>query len=127
MSDPVLMSVDGGVATLTLNRPEAMNAWNPAMAAGLDSALRACDANDDVRAVVLTGAGRAFCAGADLGGGGETFKPREGGMVGRGAGEENPVYKIASGVFADQTTEIERMQHMLADKLFPVPATTNPR
>jgi len=48
-------------------------------------------------------------------------------LFGRGAGEENPVYKIASGVFADQTTEIERMQHMLADKLFPVPATTNPR
>jgi uncharacterized protein (DUF305 family) len=48
-------------------------------------------------------------------------------LFGRGAGEENPVYKIASGVFADQTTEIERMQRMLADKLFPVPATTNPR
>ena len=45
----------------------------------------------------------------------------------KGAGEENPVYKIASGVFADQTTEIERMQRMLADKMFPVPATTNPR
>ena len=48
-------------------------------------------------------------------------------LFGRGGGEENPVYKIASGVFADQTTEIERMQRMLADKLFPVPATTNPR
>lgn len=51
-------------------------------------------------------------------------------LFGKGAGEENPVYKIASGVFADQTTEIERMQRMLADKMFgplPVPATTNPR
>jgi uncharacterized protein (DUF305 family) len=48
-------------------------------------------------------------------------------LFGRGAGEENPVYKVASDVFADQTTEIERMQRMLADKLFPVPATTNPR
>lgn len=81
MSQAVLMNVEDGVATITLNRPEAMNAWNPAMAAGLDSALRACDANDDVRAVVLTGAGRAFCAGADLSSGGDTFKPREGGMV----------------------------------------------
>jgi uncharacterized protein (DUF305 family) len=45
----------------------------------------------------------------------------------RGAGEENTIYKIASSVFADQTTEIDRMQHMLADKLFPAPATTNPR
>lgn len=45
----------------------------------------------------------------------------------RGAGEENAIYKIASSAFADQTTEIDRMQHMLADKMFPVPATTNPR
>ena len=82
MSDLVLLNVDGGVATVTLNRPEAMNAWNPALAAALDRALRACDGDDAVRAVVLTGAGRAFCAGADLGGGGDTFKPREGGMVG---------------------------------------------
>jgi enoyl-CoA hydratase/carnithine racemase len=82
VTEPVLLSVEDGVATVTLNRPEAMNAWNPPMAAALDAALRACDANDEVRAVVLTGAGRAFCAGADLGGGGETFKPREGGMVG---------------------------------------------
>jgi len=48
-------------------------------------------------------------------------------LFAKGAGEENPVYKIASDVFADQTTEIERMQRMLADKMFPVPATTNPR
>src|SRR5262247_857567 len=45
----------------------------------------------------------------------------------KGAGEENPVYKIASGVFADQTTEIERMQHMLAAKVFGPTPTTNPR
>ena len=49
-------------------------------------------------------------------------------LFARGAGEENAVYKIASGVFADQTTEIERMQRMLVDKMFgPVPATTSPR
>ncbi len=49
-------------------------------------------------------------------------------LFAKGAGEENPVYKIASGVFADQTTEIERMQRMLADKMFgPGHATTNPR
>lgn len=48
-------------------------------------------------------------------------------LFAKGAGEENPVYKIASGVFADQTAEIERMQRMLAAKVFgPVP-TTNPR
>jgi uncharacterized protein (DUF305 family) len=49
-------------------------------------------------------------------------------LFAQGAGEENPVYKIASDVFADQTTEIERMQRMLVDKVFgPVPATSNPR
>ena len=50
-------------------------------------------------------------------------------LFAKGAGEENPVYKIASGVFADQTTEIERMQRMLADKMFgpAVHTTTNPR
>lgn len=64
-----------GVALLTLNRPEALNAWNDRMAHELDAALRACQADDAVRAVVITGAGRAFCAGADLAGGGETFRP----------------------------------------------------
>lgn len=49
-------------------------------------------------------------------------------LFAKGAGEENPVYKIASGVFADQTTEIERMQRLLAAKMFgPIPPTTNPR
>ncbi len=64
---------DDGIATLTLNRPEAMNAWNARMASEIDQALRACDADDGVRALVLTGAGRAFCAGADLSAGGATF------------------------------------------------------
>ncbi len=62
-----------GVATLTLNRPEAMNAWNGRMAEEVELALRACEADDAVRAVVIIGAGRAFCAGADLSGGGDTF------------------------------------------------------
>jgi enoyl-CoA hydratase/carnithine racemase len=64
-----------GVAVLTLNRPEAMNAWNDRMAHEVDQALRECEADDTVRAVVVTGAGRAFCAGADLSAGGETFRP----------------------------------------------------
>jgi enoyl-CoA hydratase/carnithine racemase len=68
---------DDGVALLTLNRPEAMNAWNARMAAEIDHALRACDADDGVRALVITGAGRAFCAGADLGRGGDSFAPAQ--------------------------------------------------
>ena len=66
-----------GVATLTLHRPEVMNAWNGPMAAEIDEALRECEADDGVRAVVVTGAGRAFCAGADLARGGDTFGPGE--------------------------------------------------
>jgi enoyl-CoA hydratase/carnithine racemase len=72
----VLLDVEDRVATITLNRPERMNAWHPQMAAELTEALDVCDQDDGVRAVVLTGAGRAFCAGADLGGGGDTFRGR---------------------------------------------------
>jgi enoyl-CoA hydratase/carnithine racemase len=64
---------DPGVALLTLNRPEAMNAWNDGMAREIDRALHECEADDAVRAVVITGAGRAFCAGADLSAGGDSF------------------------------------------------------
>lgn len=66
-TDPVLVSVDAqGVARLTLNRPERHNAMSPAMIAGLRVSAAALDRDPDVRAVVITGAGRSFCAGADL-------------------------------------------------------------
>jgi enoyl-CoA hydratase/carnithine racemase len=61
------------VAVVTLNRPEQLNAFTGAMGDGLGRAYAACDADDTVRAVVLTGAGRAFCAGADLEPAGDTF------------------------------------------------------
>ncbi|MEN8159574.1 MAG: enoyl-CoA hydratase-related protein [Myxococcota bacterium] len=74
--ETIRLDVDAqGVATLTLNRPQALNAWNGRMAVEVDRALRALDDDDAVRAVVLTGAGRAFCAGADLGRGGDSFAP----------------------------------------------------
>jgi enoyl-CoA hydratase/carnithine racemase len=56
----------GRAVKIELNRPERMNAWSAAMSADLLSALRAAAADDNVRAVMLTGAGRAFCSGADL-------------------------------------------------------------
>ena len=69
--------VADGVLTLTLNRPDRMNAFTDTMRAELLVAFDASDADDDVRAVIVTGAGRAFCAGADLGGGGSTFDWRD--------------------------------------------------
>jgi 2-(1,2-epoxy-1,2-dihydrophenyl)acetyl-CoA isomerase len=63
----VLVARDGGVATLALNRPEKLNSLNEAMHRELRAALEACARDEGVRAILLTGAGRAFCAGQDLG------------------------------------------------------------
>jgi enoyl-CoA hydratase/carnithine racemase len=71
--EEILYAVADHVATITLNRPEKLNAFTPTMARELIAAFDRVDADDDVRAVVVTGAGRGFCAGADLSGGGETF------------------------------------------------------
>ena len=65
--------VEDGVLTLTLNRPDRMNAFNGLMRRELIAAFDAADADDAVRGVIMTGAGRAFCAGADLEKGGDTF------------------------------------------------------
>lgn len=69
----IQLAIADGIATITLNRPERMNAFTPAMAQETIAAFDATDADDDVRVVIVTGAGRGFCAGADLGGGGATF------------------------------------------------------
>lgn len=65
--------VDDHVATITLHRPDRLNAFTGTMMREMIAAFDAADADDDVRAVIVTGAGRAFCAGADLAAGGETF------------------------------------------------------
>ena len=62
----VLTQVADGIATITLNRPEKLNALTPALCEELIGALRAASADTGARAIVITGAGRAFCAGADL-------------------------------------------------------------
>ncbi len=62
----VRCEIEAGVAVLTLDRPEQLNTFSGRMGVELSQAYRRCDADDDVRAVVLTGAGSAFCAGADL-------------------------------------------------------------
>jgi enoyl-CoA hydratase/carnithine racemase len=56
-----------GVGVVTLNRPDRMNAWTPRMGAELEDAITSLDRSDDIHAIVVTGAGRAFCAGADIG------------------------------------------------------------
>ena len=65
-TDDLLAHVDGSVGVITFNRPERRNALSQAMYGGFARALPAFAADDDVKAIVVTGAGRAFCAGADL-------------------------------------------------------------
>ena len=65
--------LEDGVATITLNRPEKLNAFNTQMMKDLIAVFDVTDADDAVKAVIVTGAGRGFCAGADLSAGGETF------------------------------------------------------
>jgi len=67
--ETILTAHEAGVATLTLNRPESLNALNATMRGELTAALKAAAKDEATRAVVLTGAGRGFCAGADLRGG----------------------------------------------------------
>lgn len=87
--ETVLLDVADGVATLTLHRPDRMNAFTDQMVRDMIAAFDETDANDDVRAVIVTGAGRAFCAGADLGGGGVTFD-YEKRLEARGGGKFDP-------------------------------------
>ncbi|HEY8617137.1 crotonase/enoyl-CoA hydratase family protein [Phenylobacterium sp.] len=71
--ETIQYAVEDGVATVTLNRPEKLNAFNTQMMKDLIKVFDVTDADDAVRAVIVTGAGRAFCAGADLSAGAQTF------------------------------------------------------
>jgi enoyl-CoA hydratase/carnithine racemase len=71
--ETILLEVEAGIATITLNRPDRLNAWNRQMAMEIIDAIDRTDADDAIRAVIFTGSGRAFCAGMDLAGGGATF------------------------------------------------------
>jgi enoyl-CoA hydratase/carnithine racemase len=74
MTQDLTVDVSDGVAVLTLNRPERRNAYTAEMGRLINDAYRRCDADDDVRAIVLTGAGDAFCVGADFSDGAEPFE-----------------------------------------------------
>jgi enoyl-CoA hydratase/carnithine racemase len=81
------------VLTITMNRPDRLNAWTPTMLQELLQAFDQADADDGVRVVIVTGAGRGFCAGADLEAGGSTFDYRERGV-------EDEVPRDGGGQFA---------------------------
>jgi enoyl-CoA hydratase/carnithine racemase len=76
MYETIRYETEQGVLTITLNRPERLNAFNSQMRDELLDALDKADADDDIRAIVFTGEGRGFCAGADLGRGGATFSDK---------------------------------------------------
>lgn len=71
--ETLLTDLDAGILTLTLNRPDRLNAYTAQMGGELTDAFLKADANDDVRVIIVTGAGRGFCAGADISGGQDSF------------------------------------------------------
>jgi enoyl-CoA hydratase/carnithine racemase len=79
--ETLLYERDGPLAIVTLNRPEKLNAYTAAMGAELEDAFSRVDADDDVRVVIVTGAGRGFCAGADISGGESAFDATAEGSV----------------------------------------------
>jgi enoyl-CoA hydratase/carnithine racemase len=74
--EQIITEVAEGILTITLNRPERLNAWTATIGRELIEAFDQADADDEVRAIIMTGAGRGYCAGADLAAGGETFDYR---------------------------------------------------
>jgi enoyl-CoA hydratase/carnithine racemase len=88
--ETIQLEVSDGIATVTLNRPDRLNAFNVRMEEELADAFSKCDEDDDVRAVVLTGKGRAFCAGADMEAAGDTFKAYVQQAVQQEPGDQTP-------------------------------------
>jgi len=82
--EQITTELTDSVLTITLNRPERLNAWTAQMGSELTEAFDRADADDEVRAIIVTGAGRGFCAGADLASGGETFDYRKRERAGAG-------------------------------------------
>ena len=94
----LLYEVSDGIATITLNRPEKMNAFTTLMRDEVIAAFDETDADDAVRAVIVTGAGKAFCAGADLSSGSKTFDYAARGDASRDELLVNDVYRDGGGL-----------------------------
>ena len=90
MPSDISVSVESGVLTIALNRPDRLNAFTNVMRDEMIAAFDQADADDGVRAVIVTGEGRGFCAGADLGDGGETFNTAR-------EGQDGPVWRDGGG------------------------------
>ena len=93
----LLYEVEDHVLTITWNRPDRLNAFNGDMYRELLDAFDQADADEDVRAIIMTGAGRGFCAGADLSSGGDTFAGRSDRPVDKKTGDEGG--EIARRIF----------------------------
>jgi enoyl-CoA hydratase/carnithine racemase len=91
-------AVEDGIATITLHRPDKLNAFTAQMRDELIRAFDATDADDAVRAVIVTGAGRAFCAGADLSTGGKTFDYAKRQEAAREENKVGDVYRDGGGM-----------------------------
>jgi len=113
--ETLLYAVDDGIATITLNRPEKLNAFTAEMMAEMIAAFDLTDADDDVRAVIVTGAGRAFCAGADLSAGAATFDHRA---------SADPI-RVAARLGGVQRDGGGRLTLRIYDSLKPVIAAVN--
>lgn len=101
--EEITYEVSDGVATLTLNRPDRLNAFTTQMARELLKVFDEIDNDDDVRAVVVTGAGRGFCAGADLGAGAGTFDNRV-----RGGAQDIQAHRDGGGVVTLRIYELTK-------------------
>ena len=78
MYDHIRYQLEGPIATITLNRPDKLNAYTALMGSEIEDAFRKADEDDAVRVVIVTGAGRGFCAGADISGGAGAFDVNQG-------------------------------------------------
>ena len=106
--ETIEFDVTDSVATITLNRPERMNAFTTQMRQDICDALDLTDADDEVRAVIFTGAGKAFCAGADLSSGGKTFDFKARADEAREAMRVGDVYRDGGGIVSLRLFESQK-------------------